>query len=183
MRAKRSVHTLRSTGGLPICAVAYADAGDQVYSGGVDNVIRVWDLRKGGESSASLLLKGHSDTITGLRVSPDGTHLLSNGMDNTLREWDVRPYAPPNRCTKVFTGHSHNFEKNLLRCDYSADGGQVTAGSADRMVYVWDASSRKVLYKLPGHAGSVNEVVFHPKEPILGSASSDKTIFLGELAV
>ena len=37
----------------------------------------------------------------------------------------MRPYAPANRCTKVFTGHQHNFEKNLLRCAWSADGSQV----------------------------------------------------------
>ncbi|GLC34680.1 hypothetical protein PLESTB_001235500 [Pleodorina starrii] len=179
MRVKKSAHTMRN--GFPVCAVAFGDAGDQVYSGSVDNMIKAWDLRKGSGSTASLLLKGHSDTVTGLRLSPDGTHLLSNSMDNTLREWDVRPYAPQNRCTKVFTGHVHNFEKNLLRCDYSPDGGRVACGSADRMVYIWDTSTRKVLYQLPGHTGSVNEVVFHPKEPIIGSASSDKTMFLGEL--
>ena len=59
---------------------------------------------------------------------------------------------------------------------------QVTAGSADRMVYIWDATSRRMLYKLPGHTGSVNEAVFHPTEPIIGSAGSDKQIYLGELA-
>lgn len=177
MRVKRCVQVLRDP--LPVCAVAFADAGDQVYSGGLDNAVKVWDLRKDDEPS--LQLKGHSDTVTGLRLSPDGSHLLSNSMDNTLREWDVRPYAPPNRCTKVFTGHLHNFEKNLLRCDYSPDGSQVTCGSADRMVNVWDTATRKLLYKLPGHTGSVNEVVYHPKEPIIASASSDKTVFLGEL--
>ena len=31
-----------------------------------------------------MTLKGHANTVTGLRVSPDGTHLLSNAM--------VRPY-------------------------------------------------------------------------------------------
>jgi hypothetical protein len=40
----------------------------------------------------------------------------------------------------------------------------------------------EVQYALPGHKGSVNEVVFHPKEPIVGSCSNDRTIFLGELA-
>ena len=35
-----------------------------------------------------------------------------------------------------------------------------------RFVYVWDAVSRRILYKLPGHRGSVNDVDFHPKEPI-----------------
>ena len=35
-----------------------------------------------------------------------------------------------------------------------------------RCVYVWDALSRRLLYKLPGHAGSVNETALHPREPI-----------------
>ena len=60
---------------------------------------------------------------------------------------------------------------------------QVTGGSADRMVYVWEVASRRLMYKLPGHNGSVNEAVFHPKEPIIASAGSDKQIYLGELAL
>ena len=46
-------------------------------------------------------------------------------QDNTLRAWDMRPYAPANRCVKVFTGHSHTFEKNPLKCDWSPDGTKV----------------------------------------------------------
>lgn len=49
-------------------------------------------------------------------------------------------------------------------------------------MYIWDATSGGLQYRLPGHNGSVNEVVFHPKEPIVASASSDKTIYMGELA-
>lgn len=127
--------------------------------------------------------------MTGLELSPDGCYLLSNAMDNSLRIWDVRPYAPSDRCLKVFSGHTHNFEKvllflkiyvyfililikfyfyrkNLLRCAWSPDGSKVSAGSADRFVYIWDANTRRILYKLPGHNGSVNDVDFHPKEPI-----------------
>ena len=45
----------------------------------------------------------------------------------------MRPYAPANRCTKVFAGHVHTFEKNLLRCDWSPDGAKVRrAGGARR---------------------------------------------------
>ena len=44
-------------------------------------------------------------------------------------------------------------------------------------------SSRRLLYKLPGHSGSVNEAVFHPQEPIVASAGSDKQIYVGELAL
>lgn len=126
-------------------------------------------------------LKGHTDTITGLALSADGSYLLSNSMDNALRIWDVRPYAPAERCVKVFTGHQHNFEKNLLRCGWSPDGSKVTAGSADRFVYIWDTTSRRILYKLPGHNGCVNDCAFHPQEPIIVSGASDKQLYLGEI--
>ena len=42
----------------------------------------------------------------------------------------------------------------------------VAAGSSDRFVYIWDTTSRRILYKLPGHLGSVNDVDFHKLEPI-----------------
>ena len=31
---------------------------------------------------------------------------------------------------------------------------------------MWDTNSRRILYKLPGHDGSVNDVDFHPNELI-----------------
>lgn len=177
MRTRRAVRKLSER--FQVTAVAFSDGGDQVFSAGIENVVHAWDLR---QDEVVMTLTGHNDTITGMRVSPDGAHLLTNSMDNTLRSWDVRPYAPAERCTRVFTGHQHGFERNLLRCDWSADGARVTAGSSDRMVYIWGAQSGAMQYRLPGHKGSVNEVVFHPSEAIVGSCSSDKTIFLGELA-
>ena len=59
----------------------------------------------------------------------------------------------------------------------------MTCGSADSYLYVWNANSAKMLFKLPGHLGSVNAVDFHPKEPIVLSAGSDKQIYLGELRI
>ena len=32
-----------------------------------------------------------------------------------VRMWDIRPFAPLERCLKVFTGAQHNFEKVQLR--------------------------------------------------------------------
>lgn len=54
----------------------------------------------------------------------------------------------------------------MLRVSWSPDGDRIAAGSADKFVYVWETSTKKILYKLPGHLGSVNEVEFHPNEPI-----------------
>jgi len=41
---------------------------------------------------------------------------------------------------------------------------------------------RSLMYKLPGHGGSVNQVDFHPQEPIIASCSNDKKIYLGEIS-
>ena len=46
----------------------------------------------------------------------------------------------------------------MLKCNWSPDGRRVASGSADRFVYVWDTTTRQILYKLPGHVGAVNEV-------------------------
>lgn len=127
-------------------------------------------------------LVGHGDSVTGMALHDNSQYLLTNSMDNTLRVWDVRPFAPGNRCMHVLQGHQHTFEKHLLKCAWSADGKRVSAGSGDRMVYVWDMNTHTLEYKLPGHTGSVNEVAFHPKEPVIASASSDSTIYMGELS-
>jgi Prp8 binding protein len=71
--------------------------------------------------------------------------------------------------------------QNLLKVSWSPDGERIAAGSADKFVYVWETASRKLMYKLPGHLGSVNEVDFHPIEPIISSCSSDRRIYLGEI--
>jgi Prp8 binding protein len=39
------------------------------------------------------------------------------------------------------------------------------------------------LYRLPGHTGCVNDVDFHPNEPIVLSCGDDKKIYMGEMTV
>ena len=45
---------------------------------------QVWDLRR---QAVSLTLTGHADSITSLRLSPEGGHVLSNSMDSTRTRW------------------------------------------------------------------------------------------------
>ncbi|EGC34957.1 hypothetical protein DICPUDRAFT_152778 [Dictyostelium purpureum] len=176
-RSKGSTHTLKHK--YPITSVCFSDASDQLISGGLDNIIRIWDLRN--DEEPLITMNGHQDTISGMSVSKDGAYLLSNSMDNTLRQWDIRPYAPQNRNIKTFIGAQNNFEKNLIKCSFSPDSRRVATGSSDRQVYIWDSNTTKIQYCLPGHNGTVNEVAFHPNEPIIASASSDKSIYLGEI--
>ena len=89
---------------------------------------------------------GHTNTITGLRLSPDGNYVLSNAMDSTVRIWDVRPFANQ-RLERTFVGNQHGFEKNLLKVAWTPDGKHIASGSADRNVYVWNVASGEIEYQ------------------------------------
>ena len=80
-------------------------------------------------------MRGHTDTITSIALSNCGSFVLTNSMDNTLRTWDIRPFVTKERQIKMFVGHKHNFEMNLLKCAWSPDDSKITAGSADRYVF------------------------------------------------
>ena len=65
-----------------VTSVTFGDNSDQIISGGIDNAVKVWDLRKtNSDGSKNPIgpnhkpvheLTGHTDTITGLSTSPDG---------------------------------------------------------------------------------------------------------------
>ena len=180
---------------FPITAVALAEAGNEIYSGGIENTIHVWDIRK---KAIAYSIHGHTDTISSLTISPDSQFLLSNSHDGTVRTWDIKPFAPKDRHIRTFDGASAGMERHLIRASWDPKGERIAAGSGDRTVVVWDARSGKILYKLPGHKGTVNDVRFSPgSEPIskfilpevekhcllsiVVSGSSDRTVVLGEL--
>lgn len=54
--------------------------------------------------------------------------------------WDIRPFVADGgkRHCETFVGATHNVEKGLLNCGWSADGSMVTGGNADKVVHIWD---------------------------------------------
>jgi Prp8 binding protein len=153
-----------------------------VFCGGIDNEISAVDTRF--PDKVLFTLAGHREAVTSCALSQDGSYLLSNARDNTVRIWDAKPFsARANRCLKIFSGATHNAENNLIRASWSPDGSMICAGSADRFVYVWSTTTREILYKLPGHRGVVNQVAFHPTQPIIASVSADRAVYLGEIDV
>jgi Prp8 binding protein len=149
---------------FPITAICLAEAGNELFTGGIDNDIKVWDLRK---QAVTYTLLGHTDTVTSLQMSPDNQTLLSNAHDSTVRTWDVRPFAPADRRIQTYDGAPSGQERNLLKASWDPKGEKIAAGSGDQSVAIWETRTGKLLNKLPGHRGAVNDVRFHPLgEPI-----------------
>jgi Prp8 binding protein len=165
-----------------VTSVAMSPDSTFCFTGGLDEVVRAWDPRRGGDVPV-FTLQGHTGTVTGLAVSGDGTLLLSNGAEGALRTWDARAFCPGGeRAVGVYGGLVHDPKAQpLLRCGFSPDGESFVAGSSDGVVNVWDRQTYRLLRQLGGHRGGVNEVAWHPTQPVLASASDDKVVIVGEL--
>lgn len=76
------------------------------------------------------ILHGHSDTVTSVSWSPDGTQLVSGSRDSTARLWQV---ANENN-TLTYNGH----HAAVLSVAWSPSGRFLASGGEDKTVQVWD---------------------------------------------
>ncbi len=152
------------------------------------NGIKVWDAITGKEL---LMLSGHEATIWSMSYSPDGTRIVSGGEDKTIRIWDAATGA------EVMTLRGHGDwpeEPNyspVSSIAFSPDGTQLVSGSYDYTVRIWNAETgaevmtlrgHPVIANHLGHSKIVNDVAFSPDGKHIGSASSDGTIRIWDVA-
>lgn len=172
--------------------------GHKAISGGVDGVLKVWNL----ESGQSQDLKSHNDTIMGVAITPNGKKAISGGVDGVLRIWNLETFqfhtldaqtdiiwdvaiTPDGK--KAITGNndgtisiwdleteeSHILQSHSNRTnsvDISLDGKKALSGSTDGELKLWDLETTNYEV-LKGHNDIISSVVFFPdaKKAISGS--------------
>jgi len=136
-----------------------------------DGEVKVWNATTGEEV---LSLPGHVGGLRGVAFSPDGLRLASAGADQTVKVWDATTGD------EVLTLRGHL--DSIVSVTFSPDGSKLASASVDNTVRVWDATPLEgeptpEYRTLPGHAGAVTDVAFHPNdERILVSAGTDGTV-------
>lgn len=107
-------------GGVAVAAVA-GGGGFYFYS------------RNRAPANAKYVLSGHSDVVTSVFWSPDGTQLISGSHDNTARIWTVANQQN----TATYTGHSAPVRSVV----WSPDSTLLASGSEDQTVQLWDTGA------------------------------------------
>src|SRR5262249_37332896 len=89
------------------------------------------------------VLKGHTERILSVVVSPDGRRVLSASQDQTIRLWNIATGGEVCR----LLGH-----RSLVRSVvFSADGDRALSGSYDGTVRLWDVEKAREMARFDGH--------------------------------
>lgn len=72
---------------------------------------------------------------------------------------------------RTYDGAPTGMEKNLFKASWDTTGKRIAVGSGDRSVAIWETRTSKLLFKLPGHRGAVNDARFSPSDESIGEFS------------
>jgi WD40 repeat protein len=155
-----------------ILAIDFSPDGKWIVTGGGEpsrsGEIKVWEVASG--KLVRSLDTIHSDTVFGLRFSPDGSKLASASADKFLKVIKFED----GKVLKTFEGHTNH----VLAVDWSSDGKQIVTGGADNVLKVWDFDSGDQLRTLQAAGKQVTAVRWLPGKPMVAGASGDSTVRL-----
>lgn len=124
--------------------VVYSPDGKKLMSGSLDGTIRLINVdAKKSNSPLDLLrslnkkatLKGHTDQILTIALSPDGKTVASGSSDKTIRLWDTNTL----KLKFTLTGHTNDIQALA----FTPDGFTLASGCRDGSIYLWDTLTGK----------------------------------------
>jgi WD40 repeat protein len=162
-RVQRVLHSR-----IPQDALALTPDGAFAVTGGMDGVVRVWDVGRGGRSKPLAQLDGE---IRGVAVRPDGAAVVATSSEGEIRQWAL-PGGAPLAQQRGAPAH----EGSVRAVAYSGDGRYLATAGQDGRVVLHDARTGQVIRVFSGYADWLNAVAFTPDGSLLlagGGRTSD----------
>jgi len=136
-----------------------------------DMSIKLWDWNQDFECTQ--FFDGHNHYVMQVKFNPKDTNTFASGsLDRSIRVWGLGSPVPH------YTLEGHEQGVNCIDYYPSGDKPYILSGADDKTVKIWDYQTKSVVHSLEGHSHNVCAVLFHPKLPLIASASEDGTVRL-----
>ncbi len=150
--------------------VAFGREGSEVYTGGDEGTLAVWNL-EGGDLLQRL--NSQQAGVLAAAALPGGHLVISACRDSALRIWDLDQKA----LVQELRGHT-----SAVTCvSPSVDGLTALSGSNDNSLRLWELESGNCLRIFKGHEHYVSCALLSPDGDTAISAAWDKTIRIWDL--
>jgi WD40 repeat protein len=141
----------------PVRAVAFANSGKFVASGGDGDPVKIWEAATGHELQS---LAGHRGVLA-LASSEDGTHVVAGGRSRDVHVWNVLTGVERAR----LSGHTGL----ITAVSFSPVGQRVASGGSDHVVRIWNLDTGMVEQAFTGDGGHVRSMTFSPTGRLLAA--------------
>lgn len=150
-----------------VFAVAVNPAQPHVFAtGGGDDVAHLWRL---GSEAPMAALRGHTDSVSSVGFSADGSYLATGGLDGAVRVW-----AADGSLVVLLEGPT----QGINWVCWHARGHVLLAGSEDATAWMWKVPEGSVMQIFSAHSASVSYGGFANGGRSVITASEDGTIRL-----
>lgn len=143
---------------------------------GHDKPIKIWAFEESGGIVLQHTLYGHTDDVTSVCVSIDGSTVASGSRDKTVKIWGFSDWGGAVIKHKL-EGHTDGVTSLCM----SGDGKTIASGSDDRTLKIWTLFTNKgcdsvLKYTLQGHTRRVTCVCMSRDGRTTASGSEDATV-------
>ncbi|KAI5693472.1 hypothetical protein M8J77_024379, partial [Diaphorina citri] len=159
-----------------VMSVAFAQSGNFVACGGMDNMCTVYDLNNRDSTGAAKVIRellGYEGFLSSCRFIDDTTLLTGSG-DMKIVTWNLETGQRIHEVAQAHIG-------DVVSISLSPDGQYFVTGSVDKSCKLWDFREKKCVQTFFGHEADVNSVCFHPSGLAFATGSEDKTARLFDI--
>ena len=133
------------------------------------------------------VMKGHTDAVVSVAVTPDGHHIISGSDDKTIRVWDLASGTE----IKKLEGHTNR----VYSVAVTPDGRHIVSGSNDKTILVrptmvdgspfYESKSKRLPYgcikNISRSANNVTQLIRHDPRCLLECSDKGDTVLMNAI--
>ncbi len=155
-----------------VIALDFSPDGKLLATGGGEpsrsGELKLWNPADG--SLVKTIADAHSDTIFGVRFSPNGQTLATCAADRFVKLFDVAGGT----LVRPLEGHTGH----VLGVAWQSDGRILASCGADNVIKVWDVAAGEQRRTIEGFGKEVTSIAFVGASPRVMTACGDRTVRL-----